>query len=103
MQEGRLRVREVWQQGDRREGEGWGQPGPRGAALARVSHKARAADPLDAFLSPLFFHSPTCKSCKSELPSSGEGVEGRAGFGEGGGGTEARRGEGAASHAQTRP
>uniref|UniRef100_A0A8D0N8M3 FXYD domain-containing ion transport regulator n=1 Tax=Sus scrofa TaxID=9823 RepID=A0A8D0N8M3_PIG len=47
--------------------------------------------------------SPTCKSCKSELPSSGEGVEGRAGFGEGGGGTEARRGEGAASHAQTRP
>lgn len=34
---------------------------------------------LDAFLSGLCFRSPTCKSCKSELPSSGEGEEGEWG------------------------
>lgn len=35
--------------------------------------KPVAIEPLYAFLSHLCFHSPTCKSCKSELPSSGKG------------------------------
>uniref|UniRef100_A0A9L0SMH6 FXYD domain-containing ion transport regulator n=1 Tax=Equus caballus TaxID=9796 RepID=A0A9L0SMH6_HORSE len=65
------------ERGERGGGNLWPRGPPKGPmgppGLPCVPIKPAAMEPLYAFLSRLCFHSPTCKSCKSELPSSGEG------------------------------
>uniref|UniRef100_A0A9L0KAN9 FXYD domain-containing ion transport regulator n=1 Tax=Equus asinus TaxID=9793 RepID=A0A9L0KAN9_EQUAS len=65
------------ERGEKGGGNLWPRGPPKGPmgppGLPCVPIKPAAMEPLYAFLSRLCFHSPTCKSCKSELPSSAPG------------------------------